>query len=159
MADNRNITGGRELDDALRTLPVRIERNILRSALRQGANQFRDEVRTNIPVASGKLRRSVRVSTQSRGSSVFAYVRIGNKDTFYARFLEFGTQPHGVRKGASVRHGRYQEGMLNPGLQPRPFARPAFDAKAGQALAAIMAQIRRRLTAAGINTPAPEVIE
>ena len=159
MADNVDITGGAALDRALQQLPAKIERNILRSALRQGANVYRAEVRENIPISSGKLRKSVRVSTGSKGASVFAYVRIGNKDTFYARFLEFGTQPHGVKKGASVRRGKYQDGVLNPGLQPKPFARPAFDGKAGQALAAVQAQIRKRLTAAGINTPAPEIIE
>jgi HK97 gp10 family phage protein len=157
MAD-QNIIGGRALDAALQTLSAKVEKNILRSALRQGANQFRDEVRANIPVESGDLRRSVRVSTRSKGGTVYASLKIGSKKAFYARFLEFGTQPHGVKKGASVKRGKYQDGTLNPGLVPRAYARPAFDAKAGQALAAIMAQIRKRLTAEGINSPAPEVL-
>ena len=158
MADERNITGGRELDAMLQSLPVKIERNILRSALRQGANQFKAEVKANIPVDAGDLRRSVRVSTGSKSGVVFAYVKIGSRLAFYSRFVEFGTAPHGVKKGARRKSGTLQTGTLNPGITPRPYARPAFDAKAGQALAAIMAQIRKRLTAEGINSPAPEVL-
>lgn len=159
MANDRSIIGGTALDAALRTLPVKIERNILRAALRQGANVYRAEVRATIPVESGALRKSVRVSTRAKGGTVYASLKIGNDKTFYARFLEFGTQRHGVKKGSSVRRGKHQDGVLNPGIEPRPFARPAFDSRAGQAIAAIQAQIRKRLTEAGINTPAPEIIE
>jgi HK97 gp10 family phage protein len=155
MTDHQNITGGRELDAFLQTLSVKVERNILRSALRQGANVFKTEVRANIPVGRGALRRTVRVSTRSKGGTVYASLKIGNKRTFYAHFLEFGTAAHGTKKGANRRSGKLQGGTLNPGIIARPFARPAFDTKAMAAIAAIMEQTRKRLTAEGINTPVP----
>lgn len=159
MADNLNISGGRELDEALRTLAVKVERNILRSALRQGANAYKDEVKQNIPVDSGDLRRSVRVSTRSKGGTVYASVKIGNKKAWYAHLVEFGTRAHKIKPknaqalafgGAIVRE------VDHPGSRAKPFARPAFYSKSAAAIAAVAAQIRKRLTAEGINVPAPE---
>ena len=158
--DNANITGGRELDAFLQTLSVKVEKNILRSALRQGANVFRDEVRKNIDADhlrdSGDLRRSVRVSTASKGGRVTASLKVGNKRAFYAHMLEFGVQAHSIKKGASVRSGRNPSADPHPGFAPKPFVRPALDTKVPAAILAVTAQIRKRLTLEGINAPAPE---
>jgi HK97 gp10 family phage protein len=163
MANDQNITGGRELDAFLQTLSAKIERNILRSALRQGANVFRDEVRANIDAGglrdSGDLRRSVKVSTNAKGGRVTASMTVGNKKVFYAHMLEFGVQPHSTKKGASVRSGRNPSANPHPGFQAKPFMRPALDTKVPAALLAVTAQIRKRLTLAGINTPAPDPVE
>lgn len=160
MADDRNITGGRELDAFLQTLSVKVEKNIMRSALRAGANEFKDEVKANIPVDSGDLRRSVKVSTRSKGGRVTASLKIGNKTAWYARLVEFGTAAHKIApkdSGGGLLIGGNVVGAVNhPGARAKPFARPAFDSQAGRALAAVAAQIRKRLTAEGINTPAPE---
>jgi HK97 gp10 family phage protein len=163
MANDQNITGGRELDAFLQTLSAKIERNILRSALRQGANVFRDEVRANIDTGglrdSGDLRRSVKVSTNAKRGRVTASMTVGNKKVFYAHMLEFGVQPHSTKKGASVRSGRNPSANPHPGFQAKPFMRPALDTKVPAALLAVTAQIRKRLTLAGINTPAPDPVE
>jgi HK97 gp10 family phage protein len=161
--DNENIRGGRELDAFLQTLSVKLERNILRSALRQGANVFRDEVRANIDAQgikdSGELRRSVKVSTNSRGAGVTSTLRVGNRTVFYAHMIEFGVQAHSTRKGASVRSGRNPSANPHPGFAAKPFMRPALDTKVPAAILAVTAQIRKKLTLAGINTPDPEPVE
>ena len=59
------LTGGRQLDDLLKTLPKNIQRNILRAALREGGVVLRQEARRLAPVEDGALRRSIRVSTVS----------------------------------------------------------------------------------------------
>lgn len=157
--DNRNITGGRELDAFLQTLSVKVEKNIMRSALRQGANAIKDEAKANVPVHLGELRRSIRVTTKAKGGQVSASVKAGNKKAFYWRFVEFGTAAHKImpkNARALVFGGVVVRSIDHPGAQAKPFMRPALDAKADAAIAAVAAQIRKRLTMEGINTPAPE---
>lgn len=176
MADDLNITGGKALDDFLKSLPGKVEKNIMRSALRQGANEFKDEVKATVPVGPpsfenrqlygaypGALRDTVRVTTKSKGGKVSASVKIGGKNkkghvVFYAHMVEFGTKPHKItsKKGYLSINGRVVKAINHPGTAPQPFMRPAFDAKATAAIAAVGAQIRKRLTAEGINVPAPE---
>lgn len=158
MAD-QSIIGGRELDAAMASLSIKVEKNILRSALRAGANQYKEEVKANIPVDSGDLRRSVRVSARSKGGRVTASVKIGNKKAWYARLVEFGTKAHKIAPkggGGLLIGGNIVGAVDHPGARPQPFARPAFDSKATEAIAAVAAQIRKRLTKEGINAPAPE---
>jgi HK97 gp10 family phage protein len=158
---NQNISGGRELDAALQSLSVKIEKNILRSASRAGVNEFKDEVRSNLvstgSIESNMLWRSVRVSSKAKGGRVTASIKIGNKKAWYGHLIEFGVKAHGTKKGADRERGKYQDGKLHPGFSEKPFARPAFDSKSGAALAAFAAQVRKRLTAENINVPAPEV--
>jgi HK97 gp10 family phage protein len=159
VSDNRNITGGRELDAFLQTLSVKVEKNIMRSALRQGANAIKDEAKANVPVHLGELRKSIRVTTSAKGGRVSASVKAGNRKAFYWHFVEFGTAAHNIagKKGGSLMFGgHFARSVHHPGAVAKPFMRPALDAKADAALAAVAAQIRKRLTAEGINTPAPE---
>lgn len=44
-ASEETIIGGRELDAFLKQLAPKVERNIMRSALRQGANVFKAEAK------------------------------------------------------------------------------------------------------------------
>ena len=159
MSNERNISGGRELDAFLQTLAVKVEKNIMRSALRAGANVFKDEAKANVPVDLGDLRRSIRVTTGAKGGQVTASVKAGNKKAFYWRFVEFGTAAHKIapKNGRALAiGGKVVRAVNHPGARAKPFLRPALDAKAEMALRAIGVQIRARLTKEGINTPAIE---
>ncbi len=158
MSDS-SITGGRELDAFLQTLSVKVEKNIMRSALRAGANVFKDDVKANIPVESGDLRATVRVSTQAKSGTVTASLKVGGKKAFYWHFVEFGTAAHriGPKNAKALALSGVVVGFVHhPGARPKPFMRPAFDNKAGAAIDAVATQIRARLTLEGINAPAPE---
>lgn len=155
------ITGGRELDVFLQTLPVKVERNILRAALRAGANEFKAEAKSRIPVAHGDLLRSARVTTGSKAGVVYARLKVGGKNAPHWHWVEFGTAAHKIMpKGAGALHfgATTVDAVHHPGAKPHPFMRPAFDAKSTAAIAAVAAKIRERLTAEGINSPAPETI-
>lgn len=156
---NENISGGRELDAALASLSVKIEKNILRSALRAGGNEYKAEIKATVPVDKGDLRRSVRVVTSAKRGTIYAKVKIGGKKAPHAHLVEFGTAAHKIapKNAEALRFGGVTAAEVDhPGARAQPFARPAFDSKAGEALAAVAAQIRKRLTAEGINTPAPD---
>lgn len=156
---NETIKGGRELDAFLQKLPAKVERNIMRSALRQGANVFKDEAVPNIPVHLGDLRDSARVTVSARRGHIVASFKVGNKKAWYWRLVEFGTRAHTIiaKKAAALAIGAaiYKK-VHHPGARPHPFMRPAFDRNTSRAIDAVVAQVRRRLTKEGLNSPPTE---
>lgn len=105
MATEFEVTGLSDLYAALQELPVRIERNVTRGALRAGVAVFRDEARANVPRDSGFLRKSIKSESDVRYGKAYGYVRIDrNKGgAFYAHMLEFGTASYYVGSGRSKR--------------------------------------------------------
>lgn len=172
-----NIKGLKELDDALRTLPEKLHKNVMRAALRAGMKEFQAEILYRVPIGTpsgegirlyghyrGALRDSIKISTRSKRGIVTAKVTAGGKtkggaDVFYAHFLEFGTAAHQIRgaRGGflSFGGGRYRS-VMHPGTKPQPFMRPALDAKAEAAVRAFASKVRSVLaTKHGIDVPAP----
>lgn len=153
------IIGGAELDSFMQQLPVKVERNILRSALRAGVNEFKDEAKVRVPVDEGDLRASFRTTTRSRRGTVYVSLKVGGKKAPHAHLVEFGTAAHKImakKQDALAFNGVAVREVDHPGAKPHPFFRPAFDTKPAAAVAATAAKIRERLTIEGINTPAPE---
>jgi HK97 gp10 family phage protein len=166
MASDVHITGLKELHALLQALPVKIEKNIMRAAMRQGAKVIAEQARANVPVAApsdrnreryggyaGALRDSIRVGGRSRRGRVTAYIRAGGTktkggaDVFYARWVEYGTKPH-----ANGRRG------FHPGARPHPFLRPAADTAQGEAVVAVGKWIYRRLeTRGGMDVPLSQI--
>jgi HK97 gp10 family phage protein len=147
-----HIKGGRELQKFLDTLPARLEANIMRSALRQGAKVVLEEAKQNVPVQDGKLRDSLKVSTRMRKGVATASVR---SKLFYSRFVEYGTKPHTIaaKKGGWLSFGGFfAKSVEHPGATAKAFMRPALDSQAQEALNAVAQQIRKRLTKEGLNT-------
>lgn len=150
------IGGGAELDDLLRTLPVKMHKNINRAGLRAGAAVFLAEVKQRIPKDSGRLEASARITTRARGDEVSASVKVGNSVAWYAHLAEFGTRPHIIRAapGGAMRFGGVEARTVHhPGTTGHPFMRPAADAKLADAVQAVTAKIRQRLTKQGLNLP------
>ena len=157
-----NVKGLAELQAVLNTLPAKLERNIMRAALRQGANVIMRKARENLAangsVDSGILRKGIKVSTSAKGGTVIAKVRATSAHAYIAHWLEYGVQPHGLKKGANVSSGKYQDGKLHPGFPERAFLRPALDSEMQAAVIAVGNTIKARLlTKHGIDTPMIEV--
>lgn len=147
------IEGLEELARALKELPKRVARNGLRASVHAGAKVIRDEARLKAPVATqvfgpnqqppGTLKRAIimkQISEKSDAQKQVFYVAVrrgkqyrnqGKKgtlsqDAYYAHFVEFGT----VKMSA------------------RPFMRPAFEGKKGDAVEAIRTRLAERVEAA-----------
>lgn len=154
-----NINGGAALDDLLRTLPVKVETNIMRSALRAGARVYLDQVKQELSAISktGALLASARITTRKgRDGKISASVKVGNRQAFYAQMVEFGTRPHVIKAkpGSAMNvNGSEVKTVNHPGIRPRPFMRPAAEAKFTEAVAAVQAQVRKRLTKEGLAVP------
>jgi HK97 gp10 family phage protein len=158
---NIGLKGGKEIQDFLNTLAPKLEQNIMRGALRAGAKVILDEAKQNVPVSSGDLRDSLRVSTSSKKGRVTASVKAGNKKVFYSRFIEFGVAAHTItsKTGYLSFLGNAYKSVEHPGLQPKPFLRPALDSKANEAINAVGDYIGKRLNKQGLNAPSLEVDE
>lgn len=172
-----SVTGGRQLDELLQQLPVKMEKNILRSAMRAGAAAVLPDVKARIPVDHGDLRASARITTSARRGTVSASVKVGNRVAYYASMVEFGTRPHVIKvddrdRGINRRTGRQISittvnrhlrlgvtligpSVSHPGAAAHPYMRPAADAGLGAIVRASTAKIRERLTKQGLNAPAP----
>ena len=148
MANELHVSGLSELDKLLKELPARIEGNIMRGAMRAGAKVFADRAKQMVPVKSGQLRDSIKVSTRSKRGRVSATVRAGGKKAFYAHMVEFGTARHFIkpRKRKSLFFaGIAREVVDHPGASPKPFMRPALDGGQVEAVNAAADYIRKRL--------------
>lgn len=141
----------------LQALPIKIEKNIMRGAMRAGAKVVLEQAKVNVPVAApsdrnreryggyaGALRDSLRVGTRARKGRVTSYVRAGGTktksgaDVYYAHWVEYGTKPHSNGKRG-----------MHPGARPHPFLRPAADTAQGEAVVAVGKYIYRRLEQRG----------
>lgn len=118
------IDGLAELHAACKQLPANIRNNIMRGALRAGGNVIAVEARRRVPVRSGQLQASIRVSVRKTLYGITASVKAGDRfrvfkgkgtatkypyrtrragggfdyhAPFYAHFVEFGTKPHTIK--------------------------------------------------------------
>lgn len=162
-----NVQGLKELHQMLQELPVRIEKNIMRGAIRAGANVYRDAARAASPVDDGLLKRSIKTgSTNVKKGRVV--VNVGT-DLYYARMVEFGTASYYTGTGKSVKKPykipkRSKSGkttkrlkkavkfgnvivnnVTHPGIKPQPFMRRAFDGASDQAVATFAQYVSTRL--------------
>ena len=163
MLDVR-INGLAELEATLKQLPAKLEKNVARASLRAGARVIADEARRRVPVRTGKLRDTLRVTSSLKGGVPRASVKVGDrkKGVFYAHMVERGTKLHRIRpkwrramKPGGGDAGPYY-GRVDISAQPAPFIRPAADTQARAAVEAFAAYMRKRLNKEGLNTPDPE---
>jgi HK97 gp10 family phage protein len=162
------VEGLADLRKALEALPDKLARRYLRAALRRGGLVYQKQAQSRVPVKSGALRDSIRVSTQLRRGEVFATIKAGrtrrakgkngvlkgDRAPFYAHFVEFGTQAHRIKprdRKSLFLAGVFREIVDHPGASARPFMRPAFDTGTEEAVKVIADSLRAALRAGGLK--------
>lgn len=177
MAIEINISGLKELGDVLKTLPAKIDKNVMRGAMRAGLSEIRKEAKTQLTsgghVKTGQLQRSVRVDFARKGDKFgyrSGYVKAGNNKAWYAHLIEFGTGSFYAGKGSKSKRKPYEikpksrkslffaglmkETVTHPGIHPSPFMRTAFDSKSAAAIKAfadyMTKQIPKEIKKAGL---------
>jgi HK97 gp10 family phage protein len=156
------VKGLSDLQKQLSTLAPRLQANVMRSALRAGANVIKEEAKANVPVDSGLLRKGLKVSTRSRRGVVTASVKATGKHSYIARWIEYGTAAHEIvsKNGKSLLfNGKFVDKVMHPGTSPKPFLRPALESKSSAAVVAVGLAIKKRLTTQGLNVADIEVEE
>lgn len=161
MANEIKIEGLAELNKMLQQLPAKVEKNIIRGGLRAGAAVFRDKTKANIPAQMLALKRSIRITTNTRSGRITATVVAGNKDAYYAHWIEYGTasyyqgkgrtvgQPYAIRPRGGAAALRFNNiftgGVIHPGIRPRPYMRPAVDSGTQEAIRAMVDYMKARI--------------
>jgi HK97 gp10 family phage protein len=151
------VTGGADIAKALEAFTANVERNMLRGAMRSGAQIIQEEAKARVPQDSGALRDSIRVRTGAKGGKVFAYVQVGRSkkkdDPWYAHLVEYGVKPHVIIAGGGTKAGKalaagarmFGEKVDHPGAAAKPFMRPALSTKANSAIEQIAQYLRTRI--------------
>jgi len=177
VIEETNIRGLAEVMAALDTLAIKIEKNVMRGALRAGGKVFAADAKARAPFGqpsreniakwggyAGALRDSIRVTTKVRGKKVVAQVTAGGKsskstaDVFYARIIEGGAKPHDIKP--QTRKSLFFAGVCrdivhHPGIRERKFLQKALFGSQRAATDAAVAYMRARLTKAGIEVADP----
>lgn len=145
MSDEVRVKGLPELQAFLNQLPVKIERNVMRGAMRAAAGAVLPVARANIRNRSGQLAKDMKIGTRARGGTVYAILR---SPTFYAKMVEFGTRSHTItaanRASLSI-GGMFFQSVHHPGAKKGAYLRPALDSQAGAALVAAGEYVKARL--------------
>lgn len=145
------IEGARELERVLRQLPKKIGRRVLASAVRSAAEIVRREAAARAPVraeaglkriskgkaatrAPGFLKANIIKKTLRGSSEAHAAVMVGpRREAYYGWIVEFGDSRN----------------------VPRPFLRPAFDAKVGEAINKMGTQLGKNIERAAKRLAGP----
>lgn len=181
MADV-HVTGLAELQKFLDTLPAKVEKNILRGALRAGMNVVKPVAASNVHSVSGLLAGGLRVGTNARNGTVKAVLRAKGLHGYIAMWVEYGTRAHlisvqdaekNINLRLSIKRGmKVLESMTtinrrvlmigntfvgptvqHPGARPRAWMRPALDSQAQDAVIASAEYMKKRLaTKEGLDT-------
>ena len=104
------VTGLKELDALLKTLPARIEGNVMRGGMRASLKVIGDVAKTNLAangtIKTGNLQKSIRIGFKRKSETGYGWMRgrlsAGNKDAWYAHFIEFGTASFYTGQGKTV---------------------------------------------------------
>ncbi len=155
MADV-HVRGLAELQKFMDTLAPRIEKNILRGALRSGMRVVQPVAKANVHSVSGLLAAGLKIGTRARGGVVTAYLKSTGKHGYLARWVEYGTAAHNIaakRGGWLSFMGIFAKEVAHPGARPHPFLRPALDSQSQKAVIAAAEYMRNRLaTKEGLDT-------
>lgn len=128
------VTGLKELNDALLQLPKELQAGPLRRAVSAAAQVVQQQAAENAPVDDGVLRKAIYRARDKENSSAvqetyIVGVRYGRRyrrrgmDAWYWRFIEFGTSK----------------------LAAMPFLRPAFDATHERQIEAMRLRLARAI--------------
>ena len=93
------ITGGRELDKALKLLGQRTEKKLIGRAVRAGGKVIVKEARRRVPVRSGRLKKSLGVKVirlRGRQTAQVGPRREGKFGVRYGHLVEFGVPARGI---------------------------------------------------------------
>ena len=151
-----HVKGLSELNAFLQKVPVKIEKNIIRGALRAGMKVVQPVAKANARKATGLLAAGLKIGTRVRGGRITASIKATGPHGYLARWVEYGTAAHNIasKKGGWLSFGGiFAKEVAHPGTKPHPFMRPALDSQAQNAVEAAARYMRERLaTKHGLDT-------
>jgi HK97 gp10 family phage protein len=177
-----HVKGLTELNKFLQQLPEKLQKNVMRGAMRAGMNVIKPVAKRNIHSVSGLLAEGLRVEIRAKGPKITVKLKATGKHGFVAQWVEFGTKAHFIKvrdedrpvnlrrseklgrtvrvsistiNRNSLRIGGRLIGptVHHPGARLRPFMRPALDSHGFQAVSEVARYMKLRLaTKHGLDT-------
>lgn len=133
------LDGLDKAERTLRVMPTKTQQQLVR-----GLNRYRLEMEKRAEaLAPGSIKRAVgsELREVNNGSGIESRVFV---DDFRAGWIEFGTQPHSLARGASVERGRLQGvGGQHPGSNAQPFFWPAVRGVKKRARSGVLRALRK----------------
>lgn len=104
------VTGVDEAIESLHNFSERVQKNIMKGAIRAGCKPIVQAAKSNAPVDTKNLKKSIGIVSRKTKSKTFVRFSVtprrgGKNDGFYAHMIEFGTSK----------------------MSPQPFMRPALE--------------------------------
>lgn len=138
------LTGFDALNKILSEVPKDVARKAGVDALRAGAKPILEEAQNLVPEgATGKLAESLEIATKKASIPIVKVQASRKKGGYHAHLVELGTQPHEIHN--VVIGNKFYPVIHHPGARKKPFLRPAFNAKKGEALKIILSEIGTKL--------------
>ena len=131
MSLHINLAGDKEVQKAMRTLPRKIHKKVLRAAIRSGMAPALKESKRMIPVESGALRDSMKISIKAFPPHVMVGKLWPDKNMAVGFWPEGSNKPE-LRKPIKYAHlveGGHvlvRNGQVIGEVAPQPFIRDAF---------------------------------
>jgi len=117
------VTGVREIDRKLKTLEPRVQRKVLRQAMRSGMKVVLQDALMRVPVLTGLLKKNIKLRAMKRKRNRVVLLVQVRSDPGLIKVSKAGVRyfyPTAVEFG----HGS---------VPPHPFMRPAYDLQGPQA--------------------------
>ncbi|MEZ5951183.1 MAG: HK97 gp10 family phage protein [Planctomycetaceae bacterium] len=111
MSKGFEITGHKKIDKLFKQLTDKVQKNVVKKAMRIGMKPLLDEVKQNVPVDTGATKNDIRIRAGKRSRDRIEVQVSSKNDNYIPKFLEFGTSK----------------------MAARPFYRPAYESKGEQA--------------------------
>jgi len=124
-------------------------RSTSRSAIRAGAKVIQAQAEVNAQAIATRPAKHTQIKISQRVKGTIEAMIGPSKRKWFYRYFETGVTPHEITGAPLVFEGDAGlvviGGVNHPGLVARPWLRPAFDSKQGEAPAAIEAAFRKAI--------------
>ncbi len=152
MADNfqvvAKVEGGDQLLKELAALGGNV-RSTARTAVRAGAKVIQAQAETNAATIATRQAKHTQIMISQRVKGTIEAMIGPSKRKWYYRYFETGVTAHEITGSPLVFEGDNGlviiGGVQHPGLVARPWLRPAFDVKQGEAPAAVEETFRKAI--------------
>jgi len=147
------LKGFEDIELALKSLPLKLKTSIVRGAIKKSATVVLKEIRKNAPQDSGAMATRFKLKKLKAKKDNKIFYTIVNLDYGHiATFLEYGTYakrdiPLNKKTKYSGKRAVRRNKIIAKGLgiDPKPFMRPALDAKSGEAFQESKKYVVKRL--------------
>ena len=144
------VEGGEQLLKELAALGGNV-RSTARTAVRAGAKVIQAQAEMNAETIATRPAKHTQIKISQRVKGTIEAMLGPSKRKWFYRYFEMGVTPHEITGNPLVFEGDNGlviiGGVHHPGLVARPWLRPAFDSKQGEAPAAVEDVFRQAIEA------------